>query len=56
MYGNISKAGLVSASVLPATGAFINPWISVAGYILVGVTLVTFAYLKHYSTIISKKQ
>ena len=53
MYGNVSKAGLVGASLLPATGAAVNPWISILGYGVLAVTLGSFAYLKHVSKSVS---
>lgn len=46
MYGNVSKAGVVGAAMLPATGAVVSPWITIAGYLLVAVTLGSFVYLK----------
>jgi LPXTG-motif cell wall-anchored protein len=55
MYGNVSKAGLVGASLLPATGAAVNPWLSVLGYGLLAVTLGSFVYLKHVSKSVSEK-
>lgn len=55
MYGNVSKAGLVGASLLPATGAAVNPWISILGYGVLAVTLGSFAYLKHVSKSFSEK-
>ncbi|WP_125583040.1 LPXTG cell wall anchor domain-containing protein [Lacticaseibacillus suibinensis] len=47
MYGNISKSALVGASVLPATGSVLSPWLTLVGYAVVGITLASFAYLKH---------
>lgn len=55
MYGNVSKAGLVGASILPATGAAVNPWISVLGYGLLAITLGSCVYLKHVSKSVSTK-
>ncbi|WP_225049305.1 LPXTG cell wall anchor domain-containing protein [Lacticaseibacillus kribbianus] len=42
MYGNTSKPSLAGAAVLPATGGIISPWIAVAGYVVLAVTLVSF--------------
>ncbi|MFC2694905.1 MAG: hypothetical protein ACFN0Y_02670 [Lactobacillus sp.] len=55
MYENVSKAGLVGASLLPVTGAF-GPWISILGYAVLAATLGSFVYLNHVSKTASKNQ
>ncbi|KRN22096.1 LPXTG cell wall anchor domain-containing protein [Lacticaseibacillus camelliae] len=55
MYGNVSKAGLAGAAVLPATGSAISPWITIIGYGLLAVTLISFIYLKRTAKVATKK-